>query len=86
MTTGIKSCPFCGNKADYWEDKYIQDYNALEKTFHPLIDEFFSRFGGKLVFIFFMEMSDSKEFKDIPEMKHKLFNTTVDVLKSSKQF
>ena len=72
-------------KADYWEDKYIQDYNDLEKTFHPLIDDFFCRFGGKLVYIFLIEMSDSNEYKSIPEMKHKLFNTTVDVLKSSKQ-
>lgn len=71
-------------KADYWEDKYLQDYNDVEKMFHPLIDEFFNQFGGKLVFIFFMEMSDSKEFKDIPQMKHKLFNNTVNPLKGSR--
>lgn len=68
-------------KADYWEEKYIQNYNEIEKTFHPLIDDFFNKFGGNLVYIFLIEMSDSNEYKSIPEMKHKLFNNTINLLK-----
>lgn len=63
-------------KADYWEDKYLQDYNDDEKMFHPIVDDFFNNFGGKLMFIFFKEMSASKDFKDLPVLKSKLFNRT----------
>lgn len=61
-------------KADYWEDKYLKDYNDVEKLFHPLIDGFFNNFGGAFAFIIFKEMSASKDFKEYPEMQHKLFN------------
>lgn len=61
-------------KADYWEDKYLQNYNDVEKLFHPLIDGFFNNFAGAFAFIMFKEMSASKDFKDYPEMQHKLFN------------
>lgn len=61
-------------KADYWEDKYLQDYNDVEKLFHPLIDGFFNNFDGAFAFIMFKEMSDSKDFKEYPQMQHKLFN------------
>lgn len=26
----IKKCPFCGNKADYWEDSQYQDRHVIE--------------------------------------------------------
>lgn len=28
--TEIKSCPFCGNKADYWEDNQYSDRHVIE--------------------------------------------------------
>lgn len=28
--TEIKPCPFCGNKADYWEDNQYQDRHVIE--------------------------------------------------------
>lgn len=61
-------------KSDYWEDKYLKDYNDVEKLFHPLIDDFFNNFDGAFIFILFKEMAASKDFKDLPEMQHKLFN------------
>jgi hypothetical protein len=67
-------------KADYWEDKYLQNYNDDEKMFHPLVDDFFNNFGGKLTFIFFKEMSASKDFKDLPILESKLFNRSVSVV------
>jgi hypothetical protein len=61
-------------KADYWEDKYLQNYNDVEKLFHPLIDRFFNNFGGAFSFIMFEEMVASNNFKEFPQMQHKLFN------------
>jgi hypothetical protein len=61
-------------KADYWEDKYLQNYNDVEKLFHPLIDGFFNNFDGVFTFIVFKEMSASQNFKEIPTLQHKLFN------------
>lgn len=72
-------------KADYWEDKYLQNYNDDEKMFHPLVDGFFNNFGGQLTFAFFKEMSASKDFKDVPVLKNKLFNKrAANQLKGSK--
>jgi hypothetical protein len=64
-------------KADYWEDKYLQDYNDDEKMFHPIVDDFFNNFGGKLMSILFTEMSDSEDFKKLPKMQQKLFNKQI---------
>lgn len=61
-------------KANYWEDKYLQNYNDVEKLFHPLIDRFFNNFGGAFSFIMFEEMVASNHFKEFPQMEHKLFN------------
>ncbi|ATS93457.1 hypothetical protein P1A145kb_p057 [Pectobacterium phage DU_PP_I] len=29
----IKPCPFCGNKADYWQDDPYQDRHVIECSY-----------------------------------------------------